>query len=72
MDLGGTRTEGTCKDASSPWAPEASLLACGSLPTTVRLPGGETFIYSAAVWRGSVGHDEGGQAQDVKGRKESS
>jgi hypothetical protein len=31
----------------------------------------QTFIYSAVMY-GAVGHDEGGQRQDVSGRKESS
>jgi hypothetical protein len=44
-------------------------LSCSSLPTKVRLLMVQTFIYSRS-WRGSVGHDEGGQ--DVSGRKESS
>jgi hypothetical protein len=35
----------------------------------VRLLMVQTFIYSAVVWRGSVRHDEGGQRQDVSGRK---
>jgi hypothetical protein len=45
-------------------------LSCSSLPTKVRLLMVQTFIY-AVIWRGS-GHDEGGQRQDVSGRKESS
>jgi hypothetical protein len=40
---------------SSPWALEASLLACGSLPTTVRLLGVADLhlfrsMYGAEVW----------------------
>jgi hypothetical protein len=36
----------------------------------VRLLMVQTFIYSKTVmWRGSVGHDEGGQRQDVSGRE---
>jgi hypothetical protein len=32
----------------------------------------QTFIYSAVMYGAEVGHDEGGQRQDVSGRKESS
>jgi hypothetical protein len=63
--------KGACKDASSLWVLRP-LLSCSSLPTKVRLLMVQTFIYSAVIWRGSVGHDEGGQRQDVSGRKESS
>jgi hypothetical protein len=63
--------KGACKDASSLWVLEATA-ACSSLPTKVRLLMVQTFIYSAVMYGGSVGHDEGGQRQDVSGRKESS
>jgi hypothetical protein len=45
------------------------MLSCSSLPTKVRLLMVQTFILRGHVWRGSVGHDEGGQRQDVSGRK---
>jgi hypothetical protein len=67
--MAGTRAKALAKmqAAYGYWRP-----ACSSLPTKVRLLMVQTFIYRGHVWRGSVGHDEGGQRQDVSGRKESS
>jgi hypothetical protein len=65
--MAGTRAKALAMQAAyGYWRP---LLSCSSLPTKVRLLMVQTFIYSAVMWRGSVGHDEGGQRQDVSGRK---
>jgi hypothetical protein len=45
------------------------VYACSSLPTKVRLLMVQTFIYSAVMYGAEVGHDEGGQRQDVSGRR---
>jgi hypothetical protein len=67
--MAGTR-KGACKmqAAYGYWRP---LLSC-SLPTKVRLLMVQTFIYSAVMYGAEVWDDEGGQRQDVSGRKESS
>jgi hypothetical protein len=48
------------------WRP---LLSCSSLPTGQTAHGSDLHLFRGHVWRGSVGHDEGGQRQDVSGRK---
>jgi hypothetical protein len=68
--MAGTRAKALAKmqAAYGYWRP---LLSCSSLPTKVRLLMVQTFIYSAVMYA-KCGHDEGGQRQDVSGRKESS
>jgi hypothetical protein len=56
-----------CKECYGYWRP---LLSCSSLPTKVRLLMVQTS--PAVMYGAEVGHDEGGQRQDVSGRKESS
>jgi hypothetical protein len=67
--MAGTRAKALAKmqAAYGYWRP---LLSCSSLPTKVRLLMVQTFIYSAVMYGAEVGHDEGGQRQDVSGRKE--
>jgi hypothetical protein len=69
--MAGTRAKALAKmqAAYGYWRP---LLSCSSLPTKVRLLMVQIHLFRGHVWRGSVGHDEGGQRQDVSGRKESS
>jgi hypothetical protein len=68
MDHGGTRAKALAKmqAAYGYWRP---LLSCSSLPTKVRLLMVQTFIYSAVMYGAEVWDDEGGQRQDVSGRK---
>jgi hypothetical protein len=68
--MAGTRAKALAKmqAAYGYWRP---LLSCSSLPTKVRLLMVQTFIYSAVMYGAEVGHDEGGQRQDVSGRESS-
>jgi hypothetical protein len=66
--MAGTRAKALAKmqAAYGYWRP---LLSCSSLPTKVRLLMVQTFIYSAVMYGAEVWDDEGGQRQDVSGRK---
>jgi hypothetical protein len=67
--MAGTRKRRSqrCKQ---PWVLEATAVMQQSADKGQTAHGSD-FIYPRS-WRGSVGHDEGGQRQDVSGRKESS
>jgi hypothetical protein len=68
-DHGRHTRKGACKDASSLWVLEP-LLSCSSLsPTKVRLLMVQTFIYPRSCMARKCGTHEGGQRQDVSGRK---
>jgi hypothetical protein len=65
--MAGTRAKALAKmqAAYGYWRP---LLSCSSLPTKVRLLMVQTFIYPRSCMARKCG-DEGGQRQDVSGRK---
>jgi hypothetical protein len=69
--MAGTRAKGACKDASSPWVLEATAVMQQSADKGQTAHGSDLHLFRGHVWRGS-GDDEGGQRQDVSGRKESS
>jgi hypothetical protein len=46
-----------------------ALLSANGLPTKVELLMVQTFIYSAVMYGAEAVSDEGGQRQDVSGRK---
>jgi hypothetical protein len=53
--MAGTRAKALA-DASSLWVLEATVMQQSA--DKVRLLMVQTFIYSAVMWRGSVGHDK--------------
>jgi hypothetical protein len=59
-----------CKDASSLWVLEATAVMQQSADKGQTAHGSDLHLFRGHVWRGR--HDEGGQRQDVSGRKESS
>jgi hypothetical protein len=63
--------KGACKDAQQ-WVLEATAVMQQSADKGQTAHGSDLHLFRGHVWRGSVGHDEGGQRQDVSGRKESS
>jgi hypothetical protein len=69
--MAGTRAKGACKDASSLWVLEATAVMQQSADKGQTAHGSDLHLFRGHVWRGS-GDDEGGQRQDVSGRKESS
>jgi hypothetical protein len=64
--MAGTRAR-RLQDASSLWVLETAVMQQSA--DKVRLLMVQTFIYSAVMYGAGVGHDEGGQRQDVSGRK---
>jgi hypothetical protein len=59
------------KDASSPWVLEATAVMQQFIDKGQTAHGSDLHL-PAVMYGAEVGHDEGGQRQDVSGRKESS
>jgi hypothetical protein len=68
--MAGTRAKALAK--MQPMVLEATAVMQQSADKGQTAHGSDLHLFRGHVWRGSVGHDEGGQRQDVSGRKESS
>jgi hypothetical protein len=69
--MAGIRAKGALQRCKQPMGTGGHCCHAAVLPTKVRLLMVQTFIYPRS-YGAEVGHDEGGQRQDVSGRKESS